>query len=103
MGNQIRRINYGELWRKHGELIEFPNYIKIDVDGIEELILLGAQKTLANNKCYEVLIESNKAMKKQSLQIKKIMTKLGYRLKEISDIGDKRNQNIINQIWAKDI
>ena len=85
------------------KLIEFPNYIKIDVDGIEELILLGAQRTLANNKCYEVLIESNKAMKKQSLQIKKIMTKLGYRLKEISDIGDKRNQNIINQIWAKDI
>ena len=85
------------------KLIEFPNYIKIDVDGIEELILLGAQRTLANNKCYEVLIESNKAMKKQSIQIKKIMTKLGYRLKEISDIGDKRNQNIINQIWAKDI
>lgn len=85
------------------KLIEFPNYIKIDVDGIEELILLGAQKTLANNKCLEVLIESNKAMKQQSLQIKKLMTKCGYSLKNISDIGDKRNQNIINQIWVKDI
>jgi FkbM family methyltransferase len=35
----------------------FPNYIKIDVDGIEDKILKGAQKTLQDKRLKEVLVE----------------------------------------------
>ena len=37
--------------------IPFPNYIKIDVDGIEHQIILGAQKTLSNERLVSILIE----------------------------------------------
>ena len=35
----------------------FPNYLKIDVDGIEDKIIAGASKTLRNEKLKAVLIE----------------------------------------------
>jgi FkbM family methyltransferase len=39
---------------------QFPNYIKIDVDGIEDKIIEGAKKTLRDNRLKSVLIELNK-------------------------------------------
>ena len=41
-----------------------PNYIKIDVDGIEHLILKCGEKVLLNTK--EILIEINENFEKQS-------------------------------------
>ena len=37
---------------------EYPNYIKIDVDGAEFSILKGAKKTLGNKALEQVLIET---------------------------------------------
>jgi len=37
--------------------LAFPNHIKIDVDGIEELIIDGAQSTLADPRLKSVLVE----------------------------------------------
>ena len=37
--------------------IPFPNYVKIDVDGIEHQIILGAQKTLSDERLFSILIE----------------------------------------------
>ena len=39
--------------------LDIPNYIKIDVDGIEDLILAGAKKMLSNKKVKSILIEIN--------------------------------------------
>jgi FkbM family methyltransferase len=39
--------------------VPLPDYIKIDVDGIEHKVLAGARKTLANDKVREVLVELN--------------------------------------------
>ncbi|KJU82088.1 methyltransferase FkbM domain protein [Candidatus Magnetobacterium bavaricum] len=36
---------------------KFPNYIKIDVDGIEDKIIKGATKTLKDNRVKSVLVE----------------------------------------------
>lgn len=38
-----------------------PNHIKIDVDGIEKKIILGAARTLADNRVRSVLVELNTA------------------------------------------
>ena len=37
--------------------LAFPNHIKIDVDGIEELIIDGARNTLADPRLKSVLVE----------------------------------------------
>jgi FkbM family methyltransferase len=39
--------------------VPVPDYMKIDVDGIEHKVLAGARKTLANEKLREVLVELN--------------------------------------------
>ena len=38
--------------------LPFPNYIKIDVDGIETQILLGAQKVLPDKRLKSILVEA---------------------------------------------
>ena len=38
--------------------VEFPNYLKIDVDGIEQLILEGSNLIFENKKLSSVLIEN---------------------------------------------
>jgi len=37
--------------------IDFPNYLKIDVDGIEHIILAGAEQTLKDNRVKSILVE----------------------------------------------
>ena len=41
------------------EILEIPDYIKIDVDGIEHLILSGANKFLKNDKIKGICVEIN--------------------------------------------
>ena len=59
---------------------EQPNYIKMDVDGIEHLILQGSLSVLKNAE--SVLIEVNKEYKKQSNDIKKYLSVSGFKLKK---------------------
>jgi FkbM family methyltransferase len=58
-----------------------PNYIKIDVDGAEHLILDGAKKLLSSeNKPLEILIELHKEFEDQYNKIFDIMKKYDYEL-----------------------
>ena len=50
-----------------------PNYIKCDVDGLEHLILKGADKILSDNNLLEISIEANPKFKKQYEKINEIM------------------------------
>ena len=79
-------------------LPEVPKMIKIDVDGIEHLILLGAKKTLKDSKCKTVLIEINEKFKEQASESEKILTECGFSLKEKYHAVEET----YNQIWSKD-
>jgi len=57
--------------------IPFPNYIKIDVDGIEHQIILGAQKTLSDRRLLSILIELNNGRSDYSQTIE-IIEKCGF-------------------------
>ena len=59
--------------------MKIPNYIKIDVDGIENLILQGAADTLLADSLRSVSIEVNEVLKDQVDQICNIMKKSGYK------------------------
>ena len=57
-----------------------PDYLKIDVDGIEHLILSGGEKVLLNTK--EILIEINDKFEEQKNNCTKSLKRLGFSLKE---------------------
>ncbi len=61
------------------KILEIPNYIKIDVDGIEHLIIKGAEKNLSNNKIKGLLIEIY-TDSKQSDFIFKVLRNNGFKL-----------------------
>ena len=46
-------------------ILEIQNYIKIDVDGIEHLILKGGQSILENKKIKSISVELNENFKEQ--------------------------------------
>jgi len=79
-----------------------PMYIKIDVDGIEYLILKGGEKVLLNTK--ELLIEVNEKFTEQKNNCDKYLKELGFSLRE------KKRSNLFNntdystsynQIWVR--
>ena len=81
-----------------------PDYIKMDVDGLEHLILKGGKLILASVK--GVLIEVNDDFHEQAAQCHQLLTHAGLILKEKrqSDyIGSNTEgfQNSYNQIWAR--
>ncbi len=64
------------------EVIELPNYVKIDVDGIEDLILEGANKILSNETLKSLSIELNENYKYQYNKIIGLMENFGFSLKQ---------------------
>ena len=70
-------------------ILEVPDYIKIDVDGIEHLILQGAGKYLLNKKIKNIQIEINENFKNQFQSVISLLSENGFKLKE-----KKRNENL---------
>ena len=61
------------------EILTVPNYIKIDVDGIEHLILKGAENLLKNKNLKELSIEMNPTYVKQYEFINNIMEENNFK------------------------
>ena len=86
-------------------LIQQPNYIKIDVDGIEHLILSGASHVL--NIVDGVLVEVNDDFLEHADQCNKILLQAGSVLKEKrhSEMLNSSNSfgggKVWNQIWIR--
>lgn len=84
-----------------------PNYIKIDVDGIEHLILSGASNVLSQ--CDGVLIEVNDDFPEQAEQCNKLLLDAGLELKEKrhSEMFDSAESfgggKVWNQIWIRNL
>lgn len=81
-----------------------PDYIKVDVDGIEHLILAGGTKVLAEVK--EALIEINDDFHEQAGQCKQLLETAGLTMKhklhsKIIGASTTGFQNCYNQIWQR--
>ena len=59
--------------------LEIPNYIKIDVDGIEHLILKGAKELLKNKNLLEIFVEMNPGFTEQFQKIDEILLENGFK------------------------
>ena len=78
-----------------------PDYLKIDVDGIDHLVLKGGLKSIF--KCKSILIEINLKFKSQYKLIKQILEKNFILNDETRLIDDKKSNfyQSFNQIWIK--
>ena len=74
------------------KMIELPDYIKIDVDGIEHLILEGASKILVNEKIKSLSIEINENFSEQYEKALKIMHNNNFKI-----LQKKHNEKLFNQ------
>lgn len=87
-----------------GLLGEHPSMIKIDVDGIEHLILRGALKTLANPICRTVLLEIPDDFSEQAEEVSRILMDSGFTQTNKRDPAVPNDLSVssgFNQIWAK--
>jgi len=85
---------------------DLPSMIKIDVDGIEHLILEGAMKTLKKAECRSVSIEVNYDFIEQYSETKRILENCGFKLshtKHSDMFEDEGNSSkSYNQLWVKE-
>jgi FkbM family methyltransferase len=84
--------------------IPSPKYIKIDVDGIEHLILQGGESVLKN--ADQILIEVSRDFIEQKKSLFEILEKNGFRKKmytenELKIYGINEADTAHNQIWVK--
>ena len=83
-----------------------PDYIKMDVDGIEHLILKGGLPVLKNIR--EILIEINDQFVEQSNVASILLKNAGFNMAEkrhadIYDAEDSAARHTYNQIWINDL
>lgn len=64
------------------EIVEVPAMVKIDVDGVEHVILQGAPELFSNKKCETVLVEVNEDFVEQKESVESLMKDYGFILKE---------------------
>ena len=78
--------------------VPLPDYVKMDVDGIEHLILSGGKQSISNAK--EILIEINEDFEEQRKLCYEILQECGF---ELSSKGAYVNKDLklSNQIWKK--
>jgi len=79
-----------------------PDYIKMDVDGIEHLILEGGNQILKKTK--SILVEVDESFITQVERTKKYLTEAGLKLieKKHSDLIEKSKfKSVFNQIWER--
>lgn len=112
-GNQIKKnTEYkvmgfsGDKLVETGLIEDIPRLIKIDVDGIEHMILKGIKNILREKACYSVFVEVNDDFYEQSEGVKSILEECGFKLSEkthaeMHESSEEYNKTF-NQIWFKE-
>jgi FkbM family methyltransferase len=81
---------------------EIPNYIKLDVDGIEHLILKGGEKTILKSKILKsIILEINEDFDYQKKSVLKLLEKNNFKFYQKNKIGVK--SNCYNYIFEKNL
>ena len=94
-GDQIKFTNKYSLYGTNvdflieNKILEIPDYIKIDVDGIEHLILDGGRNCLASDKIKSISLELNENFIDQYEKSLNILSNASFKLKE------KKRSNLI--------
>ena len=109
-GNKIYEKNSYKVFGNNinnlidNKILDIPDYIKIDVDGIEHLILEGADKYLNFKKIKSISVEINEKFEEQKVRVNQIL--LSNKFKFVSknnslDNPNSKNRNTFNYIFEK--
>ena len=102
IGNVYQVLGFSLNYFMNSEIIKKPDYIKIDVDGIEHLILEGASllKNLSN---IEILIEINDNFIEQKKSAFALLEKYNFSLKKKYEniSGSIKFKNTFNYLFVK--
>ena len=111
-GNKIYEKNSYKVFGNNinnlieNKILKIPNYIKIDVDGIEHLILEGADKYLNSDILKSISVEINEDFIDQKLRVQKILLDNNFLFiskNKSEDNPDSRNKSNYNYIFKKKI
>lgn len=83
---------------------EFPNHLKIDVDGIEDSVLFGAKKTLNDKRLKSILIELDVSRAGYYEGVKQFLADSGFTLtsKRHAPIYDESEySDVYNHVFSK--
>lgn len=88
-------------------ILKIPNYIKIDVDGIEDKILSGGLKFLSHQNVKSISVELNEDYASQYKNVFKILTKLNFNFKhkkhaKIFEVN-KKFSKLYNFVFEKNV
>lgn len=76
-------------------ILHLPDYIKIDVDGIEHLILEGGIDYLAERKIKSISVEVNKNFKEQLSKVNEILKRCNFEFSSSNISNDNPNRKLI--------
>ena len=105
-GNNLKIISFYKTLGMRPDIlikllnIDYPRYIKIDVDGIEHLILDGLGSILENTQ--SILIELTENFYEQSEKATEIMKKYNF-IRDKSLDSEHNYGKTVNQIWIKNL
>lgn len=80
-----------------------PDFIKMDVDGIEHIILRGGERVLGGAR--GILLEINDRFAAQAEETRRLLEAAGFSLKaklHAPMIEQSAFANVYNQIWARE-
>tara|TARA_B100000575_G_C23093310_1_gene630394 strand:- start:48 stop:815 length:768 start_codon:yes stop_codon:yes gene_type:complete len=87
------------------QILEIPDYVKIDVDGLEHLILDGANEYLGNKKIKSLSIEINENFKDQFEKVIITMKKYGFKVfskNQNKELSNSENfKKVFNYIFIR--
>ena len=89
-------------------ILDIPDYIKIDVDGIEHLIIEGGDKFLINKKVKSLSVELNQDFKEQYEKVISMMEKYNFKFLHKKNNGytilnGRKYKEMYNYIFIKKI
>ncbi len=87
-----------------GLVSEAPSLIKIDVDGLEHLILRGAEKVLAIRSLRSILIEVNEDFRELAREVRQVLEAAGFQMMEREHSGMFEHSafsHTFNQVWVR--
>ncbi|MFA5844038.1 MAG: FkbM family methyltransferase [Coriobacteriia bacterium] len=82
----------------------FPNHIKLDVDGIEDKIVRGSRRTLADSRLKSVLIELHTERRQYYQEVTALFERSGLRLQErkhVPESDEGEFSNVYNHIFVR--
>jgi len=85
-------------------ILDFPKYIKIDVDGIEHIVLRGASNFLSDKRIKSILVELNENFSSQYNEVLNIMQTCNFSLKHkkrADKFYSEKHSKVFNYIFEK--